>query len=130
MDSTLNFVESACTEDALDSFDSDFASDQDFFETLEQADVQAEEAGDKAFDSWVVERLNFVRREAKPGGFRYFHDYRHPTLVPLHEVVTNFPTLHRSRSRFSLDQNTTGLPPHDFQQSDFRKARDWTRSYR
>jgi ATP-dependent helicase HepA len=77
-------------QEALDSFDSDFASDQDFFETLEQADVQAEEGGDKAFDSWVVERLNFVRREAKPDGFRYFHDYRHPTLVPLHEVVTNF----------------------------------------
>ncbi len=77
-------------QEALDSFDSNSAADQDFFETLEQADVQVEQDGDKAFDSWVVERLNFVRREAKPDGFRYFHDYRHPTLVPLHEVVTNF----------------------------------------
>jgi len=77
-------------QEALDSFDVSMSADEDFFETVEQADIRAEEHGDKAFDGWVVDRLRFIREKVQPDGFRYFHDYRHPTLLPLHEVVMNF----------------------------------------
>jgi ATP-dependent helicase HepA len=77
-------------QEALDSFEGDPELDRSFFEGLEEADNLANDRGNLAFNAWVVERLRFIRREIGDNAFRYVHHLRHPTLVPLLEVVKRF----------------------------------------
>jgi ATP-dependent helicase HepA len=76
-------------QEALDSVEVDPERDDAFFHALKSADDAAEEDGEEAFDSWVVNRLQFVRRSEGPA-IRYVHDIRRPTLVPLFETVSRF----------------------------------------
>jgi ATP-dependent helicase HepA len=77
-------------QEALDSFEGDPELDRSFFEGLEEADNSAKDRGNLAFNAWVVERLRFIRREIGDNAFRYVHHLRHPTLVPLLEVIKRF----------------------------------------
>ncbi|HMI82572.1 MAG TPA: protein DpdE [Polyangiaceae bacterium] len=76
-------------QETLDSIEADPERDDEFFKRLTTADEAAEEDGEDAFDSWVVTRLQFVRR-TEGQSIRYTHDPRRPTLVPLLETAARF----------------------------------------
>lgn len=96
-------------QEALDSVEVDPDKDPAFFAMLDRADGEAEAEGEQAFHAWVVERLQFVQRQARPSGLRYAHDSRRPTLVPLIETATRFaacidrdPEVRQSRTELPL----------------------------
>jgi ATP-dependent helicase HepA len=76
-------------QEALDSVEADPEHEDKFFNSLTAADEAAEQEGEDAFHSWVVARLQFVRR-TDGQSIRYVHDARRPTLVPLLDVAVRF----------------------------------------
>lgn len=100
-------------QEALDSIEVNADRNSEFFALLEEADGSAEEDGESAFRSWVVERLQFVQRNEASSGLRYVHDTRRPTLVPLQETATRFaacidrdPSARQSRTELPLQTVT------------------------
>lgn len=100
------------TQEALDCVAEDPEADERFFQDLTTADEEAEEEGEQAFASWVVGRLQFVRRSERDA-IRYSHDARRPTLVPLLEAATRFaacidrdPVARRSRTELPFQPVT------------------------
>jgi ATP-dependent helicase HepA len=80
-------------QESLDSVEVDPEHERAFFDALQEADTEAEESGESEFNAWVIDRLQFGRREEYEGGFRYVHcgaSSRRPTLVPLFDAVARF----------------------------------------
>jgi ATP-dependent helicase HepA len=76
-------------QESIDSVELDQEREDAFFQSLTAADDAAHEDGEDAFDSWVIDRLQFVRR-MEGRAIRYAHELRRPTLVPLHETASRF----------------------------------------
>lgn len=103
-------------QEALDSVEADPEREDEFFQSLTAADEAAEQGGEDAFHSWVVARLQFVRR-TDGQSIRYAHDARRPTLVPLLDVAMRFaPCIDRDRE---ARHSRTELP---FQRVTFERA--------
>jgi len=82
-------------QELLDAVEFDPDAERAVFDSLLEGDARFEETGPDDFDAWVVERLQFSRRDDDEGGFRYVHcaQGRHPTLLPLLETVERFGAL-------------------------------------
>jgi len=82
-------------QELLDAVEFDPEAERAVFERLQACDARSEEGGADELDAWVVERLQFSRRDDGEGAFRYVHcaQGRHPTLLPLLETVERFGSL-------------------------------------
>lgn len=103
-------------QEALDAAEHDPEAERAFFEALQDADLNSDERGAAELDAWLVDRLQFMRRDDDDGGFRYIHSYptsRRPTLLPLFETITRFgtfidrdPKSHASRAELPFRRAT------------------------
>ena len=78
------------SQEILDSLEANPEQDQAFFDALQGADENATQMGGHAMDAWMVERLKFVREPVGNEAFRYLHNTRVPTLVPVLDTLTRF----------------------------------------
>jgi ATP-dependent helicase HepA len=102
-------------QELLDAVEFEPEAERALFERLQEGDARSEVAGADELDAWVVERLQFSRRDDDEGGFRYVHcaQGRHPTLLPLLETVERFgslvdrdPRVRRTRAELPLRRVT------------------------
>jgi ATP-dependent helicase HepA len=76
-------------QEAIDALETDTDTDQDLFDKMLQADEFLEDNGQAAFERWIVDTLQFVRR-TKNEVVRYSFSLNRPTLVPLSDVLQSF----------------------------------------
>lgn len=77
-------------QEAIDAMDINSDDDAQFFETLLDQDEYLTVEGERSLNSWVTDRLQFGRQHLGRSIFRYFHDLRRPTLLPMHVTVSRF----------------------------------------
>jgi len=77
-------------QEAIDAIDIDSDADAQFFERLLEQDESATVEGERTLNSWVTDRLQFGRQHLSGAVFRYFHDLRRPTLLPMQETISRF----------------------------------------
>jgi ATP-dependent helicase HepA len=77
-------------QESIDAIEGGQAQDSDFFEALVENDELVSTEGERAVNSWLVERLQFARHVLEPGITRYAYDPRRPTLLPALQVATRF----------------------------------------
>jgi ATP-dependent helicase HepA len=77
-------------QEAIDAIDIDSDTDAQFFEALVDHDESITVGGEKILSSWVTDRLQFGRQHLGRSTFRYFHDLRRPTLLPLRNTIESF----------------------------------------
>ncbi|HYL98777.1 MAG TPA: helicase-related protein, partial [Blastocatellia bacterium] len=77
-------------QEAIDAIDINLDAETKFFEALQDQDEAVTVEGERLLNSWVTDRLHFGRQHLRRSVFRYFHDLRRPTLVPLHETIDRF----------------------------------------
>jgi ATP-dependent helicase HepA len=77
-------------QEAIDAIDLNSDADAQFFEALLDQDESVTVEGEQTLNSWVTDRLQFGRQHLGRSIFRYFHDLRRPTLLPMHETITRF----------------------------------------
>jgi len=104
-------------QEAIDSVEGDADTDAAFFASLGEADEAAETTGERALNSWVTERLQFISRSLEPRIFRYVHDVRRPTLIPLLETFTRFEDCIDTSPKARDSRATLPLEPATFSRS-------------
>jgi len=77
-------------QEAIDAIDINSDANEQFFEALLGQDESATVEGERTLNSWVTGRLQFGRQHLGRSIFRYFHDLRRPTLLPMHETISRF----------------------------------------
>jgi ATP-dependent helicase HepA len=77
-------------QETLDAIDVNLDTDSEFFQGLLASDESITVEGERILNSWVTDRLQFGRQYLQRSVFRYFHDLRRPTLVPLMDSVESF----------------------------------------
>jgi ATP-dependent helicase HepA len=77
-------------QEAIDAIDVNSDADAQFFEALLDQDESVTVGGERTLNSWVTDRLQFGRQHLGRSIFRYFHDLRRPTLLPMHETISRF----------------------------------------
>lgn len=108
-------------QEALDAIDVDLDTDSQFFEALLAADESITVEGERILNSWVTDRLQFGRQHLHRLVFRYFHDLRRPTLLPLLDSIGSFQ---QCVDREALASWRAGLP---LQSATFDRATAETR---
>jgi len=103
-------------QEALDSVEGNSDADAAFCTALSEADEAAETDGEKALNSWVTDRLQFVCRRLEPDILQYMHDLRRPTLIPLFETFRRFGAC-LDRAGKERDLRTLPLQPATFNRS-------------
>lgn len=77
-------------QEAIDAIDINSDADAQFFEDLLAKDESVTVEGERTLNSWVTDRLQFGRQHLGRSIFRYFHDLRRPTLLPMQETIRRF----------------------------------------
>jgi ATP-dependent helicase HepA len=78
------------SQEGVDATQSDPEQEAAFYRELVEADQGLEENGEQAMNAWVVDRLQFDRRQVSRHAFRYIHDTRAPTLLPVMDTLRRF----------------------------------------
>jgi ATP-dependent helicase HepA len=87
LDSELRRIQA---QEAIDAIEINQEGDAAFFESLVERDESITAEGERTLNSWVTDRLQFGRQHLQKNVFRYFHDLRRPTLLPLLDTVARF----------------------------------------
>jgi ATP-dependent helicase HepA len=91
------------SQEGVDATQGDPEQDAAFYRELMEADQELEETGEQAMNAWVVDRLQFDRREVSRHAFRYVHDTRAPTLLPVMDTLRRFEhSIERNAGRRQL----------------------------
>lgn len=77
-------------QESIDAIEVGQTQDRDFFDALVESDDLVSTEGEGAVNSWLVERLGFVRHVLEDGITRYTYDPRKPTLLPALQVAARF----------------------------------------
>lgn len=77
-------------QESIDVIEGSQTQDRGFFDALVENDDRISTEGEVAVNSWLVERLQFVRHVPEIGITRYAYDPRQPTLLPALQVAARF----------------------------------------